>query len=665
MDWENKYRPRTFSDVRGQPHAVKQLAGLIRRGQRRRHLLLSGAVGSGKTSLMRLFAQGLNCVAPESDGSPCGSCEFCIDPARYFIEWDTAGRGGSKDDILRVVGQNALAVGRSKVRVVFFDECHALTVDAQDAILKSIEEAGPGLAFCFATTEPKPLRPALLSRLCDIRIRSLTPDDAYEYLKWIADQENARFDPAALHLIVAAKPPYARDLVIALQELAGLGRHIDAKLVKEYYDLSACDHLSQYCQALAVGDRTMQSRVMREWSDSVHEKRKWIESFICAVYYNNILGQEHIVDPMVHSLVEARQGFAEQLRGRLRVDLIRLKSVFERMMKFWSQHPQSSESAAYLTLGLFEALINDGLSAVHDLGRIDRSERRDVDAAVNDATGREPKAPETTSRSMYLERSDVRDIVNKASFFAQDTGKYLNTTARIEIARSVDLEARGEGELKSLFQMLDARVGSTFEQFAGLALLEREQGMLVARIVAYVDDESVAEFEQACATASSRPGMRVAEMQFGPTTNALAFHWNAVRELCAGLQPDNGADDADLRQLLGISKTMWRAPGPVACQRVYFSRCLTARSIAAACFPEMPSLSAFDANAWKWIAHGWEAKEFLDRRRELDLRRGQLETVRRRWQDDPVRYARERDEHLHAWRNIPPEARARRWRGWW
>src|SRR5213592_1893902 len=74
----DRHRPQRFDEVRGQESAVDYLSGLILRGQICRNILLYGSVGSGKTSLARIYAKALNCENPSSmDGSPCLSCGSC------------------------------------------------------------------------------------------------------------------------------------------------------------------------------------------------------------------------------------------------------------------------------------------------------------------------------------------------------------------------------------------------------------------------------------------------------------------------------------------------------------------------------------------------------------------------------------------------------------
>src|SRR6476469_2390027 len=71
------YRPRRFSEVRGQDHVVRALRSAVREGRVGHAYLFSGPRGTGKTSTARILAKVLNCAAPV-DGEPCLQCESCI-----------------------------------------------------------------------------------------------------------------------------------------------------------------------------------------------------------------------------------------------------------------------------------------------------------------------------------------------------------------------------------------------------------------------------------------------------------------------------------------------------------------------------------------------------------------------------------------------------------
>ena len=60
----SRYRPRVFGEVFGQDYPVRILSELIKRGRICRNLLLYGSVGSGKTTLARIYGMALNCDSP-------------------------------------------------------------------------------------------------------------------------------------------------------------------------------------------------------------------------------------------------------------------------------------------------------------------------------------------------------------------------------------------------------------------------------------------------------------------------------------------------------------------------------------------------------------------------------------------------------------------------
>ncbi|MBR6015113.1 MAG: DNA polymerase III subunit gamma/tau, partial [Firmicutes bacterium] len=71
-------RPETFEEVLGQEHIVKILKNQLSTHSVSHAYLLCGTRGTGKTTMARLLAKGVNCMQPNSDGGPCGKCEHCL-----------------------------------------------------------------------------------------------------------------------------------------------------------------------------------------------------------------------------------------------------------------------------------------------------------------------------------------------------------------------------------------------------------------------------------------------------------------------------------------------------------------------------------------------------------------------------------------------------------
>ena len=73
----NSERPMSFNEVKGQDEIIRALSNDLTKENIKGAYLFSGIRGTGKTTLARIFARGLNCEHPKEDGSPCNSCKAC------------------------------------------------------------------------------------------------------------------------------------------------------------------------------------------------------------------------------------------------------------------------------------------------------------------------------------------------------------------------------------------------------------------------------------------------------------------------------------------------------------------------------------------------------------------------------------------------------------
>ena len=94
----------------------------------------------------------------------------------------------------------------------------------------------------------------------------------------------------------AVKRGHPRDLLIGLEQVASLGSSVTVDTVKKAFDIDHFERLVGYFLALANGDCRQQHQIMSEWVEAPGLKVEWVQAFLTSLYYNELLGQDIIVD---------------------------------------------------------------------------------------------------------------------------------------------------------------------------------------------------------------------------------------------------------------------------------------------------------------------------------------------------------------------------------
>lgn len=270
MPLDIKFRPLTFKEVIGQDVPVTILRSIISQKKYGSAYLFSGPSGVGKTTMGRIFSKAILCDA-SVDGEPCCACPSCIsfqEEKHYgYRELDSASFGG-KDDMVKL-RDDAAFLSIEKKKIILLDECHDISKQGQDALLKQVEQCPPHLMYIFCTTEPEKINKTLRKRCIHFQFSKVDSFPIIDRLKFVCQKENLSFEEAALHLIANKANGHVRDSLKLLEEASFLG-----DITEESVRKISCDNTELISTVLinlgsnlpaAIGACKKISSVMSNW----------------------------------------------------------------------------------------------------------------------------------------------------------------------------------------------------------------------------------------------------------------------------------------------------------------------------------------------------------------------------------------------------------------
>ena len=279
--WDTTYRPLTFADVLGQKGTVQLLKARLKNGTALdTSYIFSGGSGQGKTTLARIYARAMLCEnLDRNDPEPCNHCESCTsilhDSSLAFSEQDAASQGGI-DQIRRIVDSLPFTVVGAVKRIYLFDECHRMSKDAQDVLLKPLEERKMIGMFC--TTEPEKVRGAIRSRCEEYGIRKVTRDDVLVRMKYILESEKVEYEDDGVLTVIDYAGGHVRDVVSRLEMIAQVGpitldnvrEHLNLSVVSLYYQI-LLNLTSNTKKALQLVDQACERVTAEEVASGISE----------------------------------------------------------------------------------------------------------------------------------------------------------------------------------------------------------------------------------------------------------------------------------------------------------------------------------------------------------------------------------------------------------
>jgi DNA polymerase III subunit gamma/tau len=199
-----KYRPKSFEEFIGNDSVIESLKSVLYNESIRPHTyLFTGPSGCGKTTLARILKTELGC----SDWD--------------FTEMNTANTRGI-DSIREVISNCGFASFKGNAKVYLFDEAAKLTNEAQNALLKIIEDTPSHVYFILSTTDPEKLLKTIRTRCSTYQLRPLQRSKITRLLRSVCEKEGAKISVDTLKEIARVSEGSPRQALVILGQVIGI-----------------------------------------------------------------------------------------------------------------------------------------------------------------------------------------------------------------------------------------------------------------------------------------------------------------------------------------------------------------------------------------------------------------------------------------------------------
>jgi len=228
--WTEKYRPSTFEQVKGQKRILERIQAMVNQ-KNLQNMLFCGPAGVGKSTLAvviarELFGENWKFNFHELNASDARGIDVVRNDIKQFAR--------------------TKAIGTELPKIIFLDECDALTKEAQQALRRTMENYSKTVRFVLSCNFFSKILDPIKSRCTIFKFKPLEKEDVEKVVFNLAEKEGLNVSKETIDALYDVCEGDARRIVNILQSCAMMDKNISTEHVFEFMAMAKPEEIKSF-----------------------------------------------------------------------------------------------------------------------------------------------------------------------------------------------------------------------------------------------------------------------------------------------------------------------------------------------------------------------------------------------------------------------------------